>query len=56
MRTGSKTADAELKLTGCQLILPPQYIRTDDNDFSMQIIVIGNGVQSVLVRGVMSMP
>lgn len=43
VRTGSKTADAELQLTGCKLILPPQYIRTDDNDFSMQIVVMGNG-------------
>lgn len=47
--TGPKTADAEFQLTGCQLILPPQHTRTDHHDFSIQVIVIGNG-GTVLVR------
>lgn len=39
--TGSKTADAELQLTGCKLTLPPQHTRTNDNNFPIQVIVIG---------------
>ena len=51
MGTGPKTADAEFQLTGCQLILLPQHTGTDDHDFFIQVIVIGNGGTVLVGQG-----